>query len=417
MSDEIAIRVAGLSKFYRQYQRPQHRLIQGAFGMVSRLSPSSALGLRLRQRGDRYSRLFWAVKDVSFEVGRGEIVGIIGRNGAGKSTLLQMICGTVTPSEGEVDVRGRVAALLELGAGFNPEFSGRDNVYVNGSILGLSRAEIDDRFEKIVDFAELHDFIDEPVKVYSSGMFLRLAFSVAVHVDPEILVVDEALSVGDLAFRNKCTDRIREMVARGVTVLFVTHDLGTLQLLCSKVIWLEKGGIKAAGDAVEVSQEYHLALLKKSESSDAPVDASMPVQHETGRALFTEVTFPQGTNPRFAPGDSFCIRFALLAKQAIGQSVIGVSIYRSDGDWLIGVTSRDQNIVWPAADAGKVLRGELYFDSLALAPGDYVVAVAAYSSDLSTCYGLTDASLRFSVRASYPTWGKFIHPSRWIIQQ
>ena len=415
MSQPIAIRVAGISKFYRQYLRPQHRLLQGVFGGLARVAPLKSWRTRLRNHGHGYARLFWAVNDVSFEVGRGEVVGIIGRNGAGKSTLLQMICGTVTPSAGEISVNGRVAALLELGAGFNPEFSGRDNVYVNASILGLTKAEIDARFDDILNFAELHDFIDEPVKVYSSGMFLRLAFSVAVHVDPEILVVDEALSVGDLSFRNKCTDRIRAMVSSGVTVLFVTHDLGTLQMLCSKVIWLERGRVESMGDPVQVSQEYYLRLLDQAPPAAGAAISHLPVQHETGRAAFTEVRLVAGPDPQFAPGDALRIVFSLQAQQPLEASVFAISIYRSDGDWLIGQTSREAQVQWPAAAAGDVLHGEVRFDELALAPGDYIVAFGAYSSDYTTCYAMTDSSLRFSVRSTYPVWGKFIHPCHWVV--
>jgi hypothetical protein len=246
-------------------------------------------------------------------------------------------------------------------------------------------------------------------------MFLRLAFAVAVHVDPDILIVDEALSVGDLSFRNKCTDRIKEMVGRGVTILFVTHDLGTLQLLCSRVIWLEKGSVKASGDPVTISQEYFVQLLGESGHAGRGDARKLPVQQETGRALFTELAISEGDNPQLSPGDAMFVRFAMEAKEELGPCIFGISIYRSDGDWLIGQTSREDQIEWPSARPGEIRRGELRFDHLALAPGDYAIAFAAYSSDFTTCYAMTDASLRFSVRASYPMWGKFIHPLKWVI--
>ena len=171
---------------------------------------------------------FWALRDVSFSINRGETVGIIGRNGAGKSTLLQMICGTLTPTVGDIEVNGRVAALLELGAGFNPEFSGRDNVYLNGSVLGLSKSEIDKKFQEILDFADIGDFIDQPVKTYSSGMYVRLAFAVQACIDPEILIVDEALAVGDIGFQYKCFKRMEMLKQKGTTIIMVTHSTGSI---------------------------------------------------------------------------------------------------------------------------------------------------------------------------------------------
>ena len=236
---DVVIRVENLSKCYQIYDKPQHRLWQGFF------------------RGHRqFFREFWALKDVSFDVGKGETVGIIGRNGSGKSTLLQMICGTLTPTAGSIDVRGRVGALLELGAGFNPEFTGRENVYMNGAVLGLSTSEIDARFEDIVAFADIGDFIEQPVKTYSSGMFVRLGFAVVAHVDADVLVIDEALAVGDMAFQAKCMARIRGMMEAGVTVLFVSHDVGAVKALCKRALYLDGGRTVSYGKAADVAGLY-----------------------------------------------------------------------------------------------------------------------------------------------------------------
>src|SRR5436309_2773204 len=199
-SDEIAIRVSDLSKCYHIYDRPPDRLKQSTLPRLQRL---------IRQPSRQYYREFWALKDVSFEVKNGETVGIIGRNGSGKSTLLQIICGTLTPTSGTIETSGRIAALLELGSGFNPEFTGRENVYMNAAVLGLSKGEIDERFDEIAAFADIGEFIEQPVKIYSTGMYVRLAFSVIAHVDAEILVVDEALAVGDAVFTQKCMRFIR----------------------------------------------------------------------------------------------------------------------------------------------------------------------------------------------------------------
>ena len=268
--NQIAIKADRLSKCYHIYATPRDRLKQF---LMPRLR--SMLGFSEK----RYARDFWAIEDVSFDVERGQTVGIIGRNGSGKSTLLQIICGTLTPSAGSVEVNGRVAALLELGSGFNPEFTGRENVHMNGSVYGLSRDQIDAKMADILDFADIGDFIDQPVKTYSSGMFVRLAFSVVMHVDPEILIVDEALSVGDAFFQSKCSAAIRAMMKKGTTVLFVSHDTHAVKSLCSKAILMEGGRVVAYGDSADVVEEYYSsrvglgspsALVPKTDGNPSP---------------------------------------------------------------------------------------------------------------------------------------------------
>ncbi len=249
-ADDVVIRIHNVGKMYRIYDRPQDRLKH----------------MLLWRFGRHYGREFWALRNVSFEVRRGETVGIIGRNGSGKSTLLQIIAGTLAPTEGEVQVRGRVAALLELGSGFNPEFTGRENVYLNGAILGLSREEIDARFDDIAAFAGIGEFIDQPVKFYSSGMVVRLAFAVQAHVSPDILIVDEALAVGDIAFQHKCTRHIKKLIDDGTTFLFVSHSTGSIKSLCLRGLWLDSGRVYYYGSA-GVAVEKYLATMRMSESS------------------------------------------------------------------------------------------------------------------------------------------------------
>lgn len=215
---------------------------------------------------------FWALRNVSFSVERGESVGIIGRNGSGKSTLLQLVCGVMEPSAGKVSTRGRIASLLELGAGFDPEFTGRDNVYMNSALLGLTREETDAKFDEIAAFAEIGRFLDEPVKTYSSGMFVRLAFAVASHVEPEILIVDEALAVGDARFSAKCIKRIRSLRERGCTLLFVSHDVGIVRTLCDRALWLDSGSMVAMGDVFGVTSRYMEKMFEDTDSE--PVDES-----------------------------------------------------------------------------------------------------------------------------------------------
>lgn len=238
MSSEAAIQVRNLSKCYHIYEKPHERILQAL----------------IRNR-KKYYREFWALQNVSFNVNKGETIGIIGRNGSGKSTLLQMICGTLTPTEGKIVTKGRIAALLELGSGFNPEFTGQENVYMNASILGLKKEEIEKRYPDIISFADIGDFINQPVKTYSSGMLIRLAFAVVAHVDADIIVIDEALAVGDAFFTQKCMRFLREFMEKG-TVLFVSHDTVSVKSLCNRAIWLDKGTIIQEGTPKEVCEQY-----------------------------------------------------------------------------------------------------------------------------------------------------------------
>ncbi len=238
MLSEMAMKLENLSKCFYIYEKPRDRLMQ----MLS-------FGKK------QYYREFWALNDISFEIKRGQTVGIIGRNGSGKSTLLQILCGTLNQTSGSVKSDGRIAALLELGSGFNPEFTGRENIYMNASVLGLSAKQINDRFDSIADFADIGDFIDQPVKTYSSGMYVRLAFSVIAHVDADILVIDEALAVGDAVFTQKCMRFLRQFKERG-TLIFVSHDMGSVLNLCEQVIWLTNGHITKIGKAKDIVESY-----------------------------------------------------------------------------------------------------------------------------------------------------------------
>lgn len=296
-----AICINGLSKCYHIYDKPQHRLMQTLW------------------RGHKqFFREFWALRNVSFEVGKGETVGIIGRNGSGKSTLLQMIAGTLAPTSGEVRVNGRIAALLELGSGFNPEFTGRENVYMNGVILGLSQEEIEHRFDDIATFADIGDFIEQPVKTYSSGMLMRLAFAVSVSVEPDILIVDEALSVGDMAFQFKCMDRLEHLTQSGTTLLFVSHDIGAIKAFCHRAVYLSGGEVKAMGAASDIAELYMLdikdeqkralsdgsAVIRKAALGNHKAIAFGTTQGRVVKAFFTDTGSSQSA---FATGDSITV--------------------------------------------------------------------------------------------------------------
>lgn len=268
-ASDIAIRVQGLSKCYQIYETPGDRLKQFVVPRLQRLA-----GQTPRQ----YFREFWALKDVSFEIKKGESVGIIGRNGSGKSTLLQIICGTLSPTSGHVETNGRIAALLELGSGFNPEFTGRENVYMNGAVLGLSKEEIDARFDNIVAFADIGEFMGQPVKTYSSGMYVRLAFAVIANVEADILVIDEALAVGDAFFTQKCMRFLRKFREQGM-LLFVSHDSAAVVNLCRRAIWLDKGMTRMQSSAKEVCETYLAAFYEEQQGPSALSDAPETTKH------------------------------------------------------------------------------------------------------------------------------------------
>lgn len=266
---DIILSVRNVSKCFEMYEKPAHRLYQ-----------------TLCAGRKKFYKEFWALRDVSFDVRRGECVGIIGRNGAGKSTLLQVITGTLAPTAGDVEVRGRIAALLELGSGFNPEFTGRENVYLNASILGLTKREIDARYDEIVAFADIGDFIDRPVKTYSSGMMVRLAFAVQVLVEPDILIVDEALSVGDTAFQRKCYIRMSQLVEKGCTLLLVSHDTNSIKRMCTSCVFLKNGRVMQIGDAATAVNAYLRDVLGEgvAEHEDDAASAVRPVASDADGA-------------------------------------------------------------------------------------------------------------------------------------
>lgn len=271
MSSEPIIRVRNLSKRFPIYANPADRLKQFIFPRVQRL-----LGLEVKS----YYRTFTALSDISFEVQRGETVGVIGRNGAGKSTLLQILCGTLFPTKGSVEINGRIAALLELGAGFNGEYTGRENIFMNARILGLSDEEINARFDDIVKFADIGEHLDQPVKTYSSGMFVRLAFSIIINVNADILIVDEALAVGDTFFQAKCTAKLKSLIESGVTLLFVSHDVHAVKSLCDFGLYLNKGRLASYGDTQTITEAYFksgheshsesVSLMSNSQPGDDP---------------------------------------------------------------------------------------------------------------------------------------------------
>ena len=411
---DFAIRAQGLSKCYTLFDHPADRLKQ------------------MLMRGRRkYFREFWALRETNFELAKGQVMGLIGRNGAGKSTLLQLVCGTVTPTSGNLEVQGRVSALLELGAGFNPEFSGRENVYVSAAILGLSKAEIDRRYDEIVEFSGIVDFIDQPVKTYSSGMFVRLAFAVATSVDPDILIIDEALSVGDGEFARKSFDRIREMKEAGKTILFCSHSLYQVEAFCDQVLWLDQGQTMSFGDPQQVIQKYSAFLMAGSSTNlsvseayksitEIPADEPLTIENHNkaiGYATFTliEVSLDGqvGKNLRGRPGEntlSILMRFE--SDPSLPSPHVGVTL---DYGTLLAVTSaitRSDNVPINRDACG---RGEVIveFPKLALRKGEYFVGVYLGCENALHIYDSSPVAATLIIEDPLPDPGLVNLPHSW----
>jgi len=362
MSSNPVIALKNVSKTYRLFRKPSDRLIESLPFVKAKSKP------------------FIALNPMDLTVGEGDIIGLVGRNGAGKSTLLQLICGTLQPSSGSVSIKGRVAALLELGSGFNPEFTGRENVFLNGAILGLSRSELEAKFDEIHRFSEIGDAIDQSVKTYSSGMFVRLAFAVAVCVDPDVLVIDEALSVGDGAFAKKSFDRIMQLKESGKTILFCSHNLYQVEAICNRALWLHQGTVVAQGNPADVIHRYESFLYGVEQG-----DTSLPVPdkpQDPGRPQFKQVritldgkTATQTKVPEGITGQS-CLSIYVSWQGAAGHPApsLAATVHGADGRLIASAGSHIDEYKQQQSDDGK---GDvrLDFPKLPLLKGEYWVEV------------------------------------------
>ncbi|HHN94516.1 MAG TPA: ABC transporter ATP-binding protein [Anaerolineae bacterium] len=379
-----------------------------------------ALNLFRRRRPPLQEEEFWALRNVSFTVEHGETVGLIGPNGAGKSTALKLITRIIQPTAGRITINGRVGALLELGAGFHPDLTGRENIYLNGSILGLSREEIRRKLDVIVSFSELERFIDVPVKHYSSGMYVRLGFSIAVHTDPEILLVDEVLSVGDQNFQHKCLERIREMQQEGVTIFFVSHGLDQVRRLCSRAIWLNEGTVQAEGrvdDTISAylrhaaeEEESRLQLVAEEETAEEPEEPEEDTEEEepepeelhrwgTQEIEIVAVSFLDDAGQErnvFRVGEPWTVRLRYRAVQPIERPVFGLAVHRDDGVHVCGPNTQFGNLVIPAVEG----EGEVLYrvPHLPLMEGTYHVSVSSHNWADTVMYDYHDRLYTFRVR-------------------
>jgi ABC-type polysaccharide/polyol phosphate transport system ATPase subunit len=368
--------VQNVSKLYRLYRRPSDRLRE--------LLPGSA----------PVHQDFWALKDISFGLEKGETLGLVGPNGCGKSTLLQIVSGILQPTSGRVVTRGRIAALLELGAGFNPEFSGRENVFLNGEIMGLSRAEIERAMPAIERFAEIGEFMERPVKEYSSGMYVRLAFSTAIHVDPEILIVDEALAVGDAVFANRCVRKFQELRERKITVLFVSHDLGLVKQLSDRAILLLNGRMEAEGAPKDVINRYIGLVLEKQEAPGRKHDrlrSSFRHGDGTSEILAVELVNGRGESAAsFASGEEVTVRVRCRFHKAQKDPMVGILIRTRIGMDVYGTNTRIEQKELGTMEPGDELQVDFRI-ACWLTPQQYTLTVATQSPDGSSHDWLDDA--------------------------
>jgi lipopolysaccharide transport system ATP-binding protein len=412
----LAAAFSGVSKSYPIYRSPGDRLKEI---------------LTLHRKS--FHEDFWALRDLTFEISRGSTFCIIGENGSGKSTLLQILAGILQPTTGTVEVSGRIAALLELGSGFNPEFSGRDNVYLNGAILGLSQKEMEAKFPLIEQFAEIGDFINQPVKTYSSGMGVRLAFAVAIHVDPEILLVDEALAVGDIYFRQRCMRKVHELRQRGVTILFVSHSMGDVKEIGDRAMWLDHGRIRALGETDKVVAEYLAAMslkdtayleLKPGVSSRAPITTAPPEvaasipnvdhRHGDGRAEVIGIAVYDGNRQplhMLMPDMSIVVRISVRANAEIAAPNVGFMLRNHLGVDFAGSNTMREGVELPAMQPGDVCTVDFHLEVPTLYPSHFSFSPAIADGPLieyKMCDWIDNALTLQMGHGSGPVYG-YIH--------
>ncbi|MBY8096171.1 ABC transporter ATP-binding protein [Vibrio fluvialis] len=394
MSSNIAIQVKELTKSYQIYANPKHRLLQMLF------------------RGKRqYYKDFSALSNVSFEVVKGDSVGILGHNGAGKSTLLQLLTGTLAATSGTIKTNGRIAALLELGAGFNPEFTGKENVYMNATILGLSKKEIDDRYDDILKFADIGEFIHRPVKTYSSGMYVRLAFSVAVHIEPEILIIDEALAVGDIRFQMKCLKHMEKLKNQGTTILFVSHSPEQVKRFCNKAIWLDKGIIKESGTSSAVCDQYKDYMSRGEKQENEQELISRP---SNNLSLPIRITSTSLDKRELQPTESLTLTIEYeVFDEVIPGLLVGAAIYSSGRDYIFGPNTSLEGINVPNEKGKHIICYKI--PALPLLPGSFSFDVGVFTDKGLVTLDYLSMAEEFYVESDYISEGIMYIKHEWDV--
>jgi lipopolysaccharide transport system ATP-binding protein len=420
--DRAAIKVEGVGKRYLLGEGHGEGYGAALSERVNAAFTAPVRWLRGDTRPPREREEFWALRDVSLEIGRGDLFGLIGRNGAGKSTLLKMLAKITPPTEGRIEVRGRVGTLLEVGTGFHPELTGRENIYLNGAILGMRRAEIRDRFDEIAEFSGIEEFLDTPVKRYSSGMYVRLAFAVAAHLEPEVLLVDEVLAVGDAEFQRKCLGKIDDVARAGRTVVFVSHNLAAVQRLCTRTAWFDHGRMMNVGPTQEVIASYLTEVGAKQSGGVAEIREDAH-RIGVGGARLLRVTM---LDSKGAPGDHlnlgepFSLRLSFEVTEAITEGTVEVGIASADGTRAITVLSNDDGTRVSLQPGTHEIAVDL---DVTLLPGDYWIDVGIHTTNVSLDYverALNFVSINIPHEDTHPypwptTRGIVRAPSRWAV--
>lgn len=406
MDNEVAIKVDHVSKKYCKFLK--RSMLYGINDIGRNMFGLSSHSERLR-KGE-----FWALDDISFKVKRGEALGIIGPNGVGKTTLLKLLNGIFWPDKGKITIKGKVGALIQVGAGFHPLLTGRENIYINGAILGMNKREIDKKFDSIVEFADIGDFLDAPVKFYSSGMFVRLGFAVAVHCEPDILLVDEVLAVGDMAFRKRCIDRMDTMIDSGVTIVFVSHALVILQGVCKRAILLDRGSIRAEGSSREIVQEYG-RIVSKGRIEPAIFKLPEVGEEDAPQVVSVRVVDMEGKEKSwFYTDESLRVIAALRVPKPIDKPAFAINIFQGDGFFCGGANSVIAQKAWPFLQKGEA-RLELTLEQIQVVPGYCVVEVVAVDNKLRADFSRAySRSFEVRSRAAYvDSRGVFVPMVTW----
>lgn len=405
MNEEPIIRFEHVSKQFTYSQDKSQTILEVLISAI-----------RQPKRGKNKRHIF-ALDDISFDIFPGQSVGIIGRNGSGKSTALKLATRIIKPTDGRILVKGRVSALLELGAGFHPDLTGRENIFLNASLLGLTKEEVDVRYDDIVAFSELGEFINMPVKHYSSGMYMRLGFSVAIHIQPDILIVDEILAVGDQAFQTKCLDRIYDLKRQGVTIIMVSHNLNVIRQICSHLIWIENGVMKMVGTAEEVSERYQAY----TDNLDAEEMTQVEAKGDFARAGSGEVEITavrllnkDGVESKlFNTNDSLTIEMEFFAHKPMPEPEFGLAIFRNDGVHVNGPNTKLAQLEMGTVEGAGVVRYTI--PSLPLLPAGYYVTTAVHDSRYGYTYDHHERAYTFRVTegGTHEKWGLLAIDSQW----
>lgn len=404
--DTTVIKSDGISKMYKLYNKPSDRFKE-SFSFIKR----------------SYHQEFYALKDVSFEIKKAETVGIIGKNGSGKSTLLKILTGVLNPTKGNIQINGKVSALLELGAGFNMEFTGIENIYLNGTIMNISKKEMEGKLQDILEFADIGDYIYQPVKTYSSGMFVRLAFAVAINVDPEILIVDEALAVGDTRFQLKCMDKFTEFMEAGKTVLFVSHDINSIKRFCSRCLWINDGALIMDGDTDEVTDRY-IDFLKSDEpienfmETKVIVEVSTVTDSDISKIEVAEIYEMQMFNSKgeeiteINHGENITVKIRYIVNETnVKQPVLGLAIRSIDNNYICGINTLldDINISWKRGLNECVVT----YKNFNLTGGTYYFDVALFDKTATVQIDYRSKYRTFFVKMNYIAEGIVVLNHKW----